>query len=205
MKRIPVYGEGGVQAMESAGVFTGAFMDRFPLIPVEEEDRLRTPSSRDSFIERVFTLRRFRDMAREGRSRASLAEFHADHELLILSRGRSVHAQMAKLVARGKDLRLEELYPRYQRLLTDALRRPSTPANRAFALLRAVGHLRKFLSPDESRELIELIGLSRSRQVPFLVPATLIRHYVRRHDFARLKRQAFLHPHPVELMLRNHA
>ncbi len=43
------------------GMFTRAFMDRFPLIPVEEEGRLQDPALREMFIERVFTLRRLRD------------------------------------------------------------------------------------------------------------------------------------------------
>ncbi|MGZ8463077.1 MAG: DUF1722 domain-containing protein, partial [Candidatus Deferrimicrobiaceae bacterium] len=29
------------------------------------------------------------------------------------------------------------------------------------------------------------------------------RHYVRKYDVPYLERQVFLHPHPVELMLRN--
>jgi len=39
--------------------------------------------------------------------------------------------------------------------------------------------------------------------IPLVVPVTLIRHYVRKYDVAYLKRQVFLNPHPVELMLRN--
>jgi hypothetical protein len=43
------------------GMFTRAFMDRFPLIPVEEEGRLQDPALREMFVVRVFTLRRLRN------------------------------------------------------------------------------------------------------------------------------------------------
>jgi uncharacterized protein YbbK (DUF523 family) len=43
------------------GMFTKAFMERFPPIPVEEEGRLRNPALRERFVKRVFTLRRQRD------------------------------------------------------------------------------------------------------------------------------------------------
>ena len=42
------------------------------------------------------------------------------------------------------------------------------------------------------------------RDVPLVVPVVLLRHYVRKYDEPYLKRQYYLHPHPTELMLRNH-
>jgi uncharacterized protein YbgA (DUF1722 family) len=112
---------------------------------------------------------------------------------------------MGKLVARAKGLPLEELYRRYLRLLLEALRLRATPARCADALLHAAGYFRPFLSGDERRELLEAIEHYRRHRIPLVVPATLIRHYTRKYDVAYLKRQVFLNPHPVELMLRNHA
>jgi uncharacterized protein YbgA (DUF1722 family) len=39
---------------------------------------------------------------------------------------------------------------------------------------------------------------------PLVVPVTLLGHFVRKFDQPYLKRQWYLHPHPSELMLRNH-
>jgi uncharacterized protein YbgA (DUF1722 family) len=36
------------------------------------------------------------------------------------------------------------------------------------------------------------------------VPMTLLRHHVRKHGSPYLEGQAYLEPHPKELMLRNH-
>lgn len=204
MERVKVYGETGIPAKTGSGMFTKAFMDRFPLIPVEEEGQLQDPVLREMFVERVFTLRRLRDRIRQGLSRGNLVEFHTDHKLLILTHGRTRYAEMGKQAARGKELPLKELYRRYRHLLMEALRLRPSPAKCADVLLHMMGHLRRFLGSDEKQELLEVIGRSRNRLMPLVVPVPLILHHVRKYDIAYLKRQVFLNPHPVELMLRNH-
>ncbi len=59
---VGVYLGEGPPSRTGAGVFTRKFMERFPLIPVEEEGRLEDPTLREMFVERVFFLRRFRDL-----------------------------------------------------------------------------------------------------------------------------------------------
>jgi len=204
MERVKVYGGNGIPANVGAGMFTKAFMDRFPLIPVQEEGRLQDPALRELFVERMFTLRRLRDRIRQGKTRGNLVEFHTDHKFLILAHGRTRYDEMGALVAQAKELPVEELYSRYLRLLMEALRLRTTPAKCADALMHMMGHLRRFLTSDEKRELLEVIDRYRNRLIPLVVPVTLLRHHVRQHDVPYLKRQVFLHPHPVELMLRNH-
>ncbi len=204
MERVKVYGANGIPAKIGAGLFTKAFMDHFPLIPVEEEGRLQDPVLREMFIERVFTLRRFRNSFREGKSRGGLVGFHTDHKLLILAHGRTRYTEMGDLVAHSKEIPLEEAYGRYQALLMDALAQRTTPAKCADVLTHMLGHFREVLSGDEKRELLEVIDRYRNRLIPLVVPVTLFRHYVRKYNVHYLDRQVFLNPHPVELMLRNH-
>jgi len=56
MGRIPVFGDASANAMSGTGLFTKVFMEQFPLVPVEEEGRLRDPVLREGFLEKVFTL-----------------------------------------------------------------------------------------------------------------------------------------------------
>lgn len=204
MERVKVYGERGVPAKIGSGMFTRAFMEHFPLVPVEEEGRLQDPVLREMFVERVFTLRRLRDSIRDGKTRGALVAFHTDHKLLILTHGRKPYTAMGSLVANAKALPTEELFRRYQALLMEALAQRPTPPRCADVLTHMMGHLRPYLAPDERQELLEVIGRYRIRLIPLIVPVTLIRHHVRKHGVAYLRRQVFLDPHPVELMLRNH-
>jgi len=204
MARVRVYKTSGVPARTGAGIFTKAFMDRFPLIPVEEEGRLRDPVLREMFLEKVFTLRRFRELLARRKSRGGLIAFHTDHKLLVLSHGRKGYTELGRLVARAKEIPIAELFDRYQRLLMEAFSVKPTPKKVSDVLLHMIGHLRNLLTVDEKRELLDSIDRYRNRMVPLIVPVTLLSHHVRKHRVEYLARQRFLDPHPAELMLRNH-
>ena len=68
MERVKVYTEKGMPVKKGVGVFAKAFMDHFPRIPVEEDGRLHDPHLRENFIERIFTLNRWRQMLQEKQS-----------------------------------------------------------------------------------------------------------------------------------------
>jgi len=51
-------------------IFARSLLDRFPLLPVEEEGRLHDLPLRENFVERVFCYRRWRDL-KTGASRGA--------------------------------------------------------------------------------------------------------------------------------------
>lgn len=61
MAAVKVYNEAGMASKKGVGIFAGAFMKRFPLLPAEEEGRLHDPVLWENFIERIFVYRRWRD------------------------------------------------------------------------------------------------------------------------------------------------
>jgi hypothetical protein len=63
MAAVKVYGEDGMAVEKGVGIFAGAFMKRFPLLPVEEDGRLNNPLLRENFIEWIFVYRRSRELA----------------------------------------------------------------------------------------------------------------------------------------------
>jgi uncharacterized protein YbgA (DUF1722 family)/uncharacterized protein YbbK (DUF523 family) len=205
MERVRVYGGAdAIPARAGAGVFTRMFMERFPRTPVEEEGRLTDPVLREMFVERVFCLRRFRDLLARPLSRGALVDFHTDHKLLLLSHDRGHYEELGRLVAGAKTFPTGILYQKYEGIFMAALARKATPKKCADVLSHMMGYFRKILSSAEKKEMIEVIDQYRRRLVPLVVPITLIRHYVRKYDVAYLARQVFLNPLPVELMLRNH-
>jgi uncharacterized protein YbbK (DUF523 family) len=57
MGRAAMFGDPSADSTSGTGLFTKAFLERFPLVPVEEEGRLRDPVLRDAFLEKVFARR----------------------------------------------------------------------------------------------------------------------------------------------------
>lgn len=203
MARVKVYDEKGNAARAGAGLFTAAFLRRFPLIPVEEEGRLHDPRLRESFVERIFCRRRWLDLVAGGRSRGALVEFHADHKFLLLGHGREGYAQLGRLVAAAKRYRTDELFIAYEKGFMAQLARPTTARKVADVLMHMAGFFKKALTATEKQELLSVIDEYRRGLVPVAVPLVLLRHYVNKYDEPYLERQVFLSPYPGELMLRN--
>ena len=204
MERVKVYNEKGMQVKKGIGMFARIFMEHFPLLPVEDEGRLHDSELRENFIERIFALKRWREVLTKKESRGNVVDFHTKHKLLILSHSPRHYRMMGIFVARAKDFPLKELYWQYQTLLMESLKLKATPKKNANVLQHMMGYFKEQLSSDEKQELLEVIDHYRKEYIPFIVPMTLINHYVRKCDQPYLKQQVYLNPHPLELQLRNH-
>jgi len=203
MERVKVYTERGVQK-SGVGIFARAFMDRFPLLPVEEEGRLHDPVLRENFIERVFVHQRLCEALAQNRPGA-LVEFHTRHKLLILAHSPKHYRSLGQIVARAGKPSFGKISREYSALLMDALKLIATPRKNVNVLQHALGFLKTHLTADEKQELLELFDMHAKSLVPLIVPITLVKHYVRKFDVPYLKEQYYLDPHPAELQLRNHA
>ena len=205
MERVKIYDEHGRVQKIGVGMFARAFMDHFPLLPVEEDGRLHDIRLRENFIERIFALKRWRELLDSNQRRGKLVAFHTQHKLLIMSHSQKHSRILGKLVAEAKKIPAEQLYSQYQMLFMEALRLKTTIKKNINVLQHMMGYFKKQLSADEKRELLETIDQYRNEYIPLIVPVTLIMHYVRKYDQTYLKEQLYLNPHPIELKLRNHA
>jgi uncharacterized protein YbgA (DUF1722 family)/uncharacterized protein YbbK (DUF523 family) len=204
MIRVKVYNDKGMPRKVGVGMFARAFMDHFPLIPVEDDGRLHNPAIRENFIERIFTLKRWRDTVAKSRKMGNLVDFHTRNKLLLLSHSQKHYRLMGKLVAEGKKYSLKERNDKYVQLMMEALILKTTVKKNLNVLQHLMGYFKKQLSSDEKQELLEVFDQYRQGLVPLIVPITLINHYVRKYDQPYLKKQTYLHPHPLELKLRTH-
>jgi uncharacterized protein YbgA (DUF1722 family)/uncharacterized protein YbbK (DUF523 family) len=204
MERVKVYDEQGVPANIGVGMFARAFMEHFPLLPVEEEGRLHDMRLREHFIERIFVYQRWRGLRAQRLSVGSLVDFHTRHKLLILSHSTEHYRTMGALVAQGKGIAANKLFDRYQSLLMQALSLKATVKKHLNVLQHLIGYFKRDLSSDEKQEFMEILDHYRQGHLPLIVPITLVNHYVRRFTQPYIEEQYYLHPHPVELALRNH-
>ena len=204
LERVKVYNEKNIPIKKGIGIFAKIFMDHFPLLPVEDEGRLHDPKLRENFIERIFTLKRWREALAENPTRGNLVKFHSQHKYLLLAHSPKHEQSMGQLVARAKRISLAEACGQYQTLLMEALKIKTTPKKNANVLMHMVGFFKEQLSSAEKQELLEVIENYRREYIPLIVPITLIKHYVNKYNEPYLKEQIYLNPHPLELQLRNH-
>jgi len=205
LMRVKVYNPKGMAEKKGVGLFARTFTRHFPMLPVEEEGRLNDPVLRETFIEQIFTLKRWREMLTLGRNIKNLVDFQTRHKLLMLSHSPANARLMGKLVADGKQAPIQSVYAQYERLLIETLRMKSTIKKNLNVLEHILGYFKNQLDSDEKQEMLEIFDLYRNEFVPLIVPVTLLNHYVRKTGEPYLKQQVYLNPHPIALKLRNHA
>ena len=204
IERVKVFNRKGAHVSKGTGLFTKEFINRFPLIPIEDETRLHDPGLRENFIERIFTLKRWRNATKGKQTPGKLVKFHTENKLLFFSHSEKHYRLMGRIVAGAGKNNIEDIYKNYEETMLESLKLKSTPNKHTNVLMHMMGYFKKALSADEKQELLEKINEYKDGSIPLIVPVTLISHYVRKYDEPYLKNQTYLNPHPVELRLRNH-
>jgi len=134
MIRVKVYTEKGMPEKKGIGMFARAFMEHFPLIPAEDDGRLHDPKIRENFIERIFTLQRWRQTIAGAKSMSGLVDFHTDHKLQLMAHNQSLSRDMGALVARSSSMNRQVLFKSYEELLLRNLKSRATARRNSNAL-----------------------------------------------------------------------
>jgi uncharacterized protein YbgA (DUF1722 family)/uncharacterized protein YbbK (DUF523 family) len=205
MAHVKVYNAKGNPAGQAPGMFGRAFLEHFPTLPCEEEGRLNDANLRENFIERVFTLWRFREAVRAAPTLGTLMAFHARNKLLIQSHHETLMRELGRELAGLKAREARAYIPRYEAKLMRALKTLATVRKHTNILQHMLGFLRDVVDEADRKELAGTIEGYHRELVPLIVPVTMLRHYVEKHGIEYLKDQYYLSPHPMELKLRNHA
>lgn len=205
LERIKIYlPNGHALNKDGVGMFAAALMERWPLLPVEEDGRLNDPRLRENFIERVFCRNRWRLLVQQGLSRKKLVEFHTAHKLIARAHDETGYQKLGKLVGSLGQRPDEEVFAEYEALFHRVLKKLATTKLHTNVLQHAVGYLKEHLDAREKIEVHSAIEDFRKGLLPLIVPVTLLRFTIVKYNVDYLKGQLYFEPHPKELMLRNH-
>ena len=205
LERLRVYfSNGHARHKNGIGVFARSLTERWPQLPVEEEGRLNDPRLRENFIERVFCRNRWRVLVRDGLSREALVAFHTAHKLLIRSHDERGYRRLGRIAGSFGTAPDRDVYAAYEDEFQRTLCLSMTTKKHVNVLEHSMGYLKRRVDAREKRELMAAIGDYRMGLLPLIVPLTLLRFSVVKHEVEYLQGQLYFEPHPKELMLRNH-
>ena len=204
IERVRIYNEHGVPSRKGVGLFARAFIEQFPLIPVEEEGRLCDLTLRDNFIERVFSYRRWQAFVQSGVTKQALAQFHMIHKYLLMAHHPQQCKVLDRLIGQAHQHRPKELAHRYGELFMKTLAVKATVRKHLTVLQYIFGQFKERLGAREKAALLGVIGDYHRGLTPLIAPLTLIKHYVQLFDITPIRDQVYLNPHPNEIMLRFH-
>jgi uncharacterized protein YbgA (DUF1722 family)/uncharacterized protein YbbK (DUF523 family) len=203
--RVKVYNQHGMAQRTGTGMFPRALMQRFPLLPLEEEGRLNDVPLRENFIDRIFAYYRWTELLAHEPTPGGLVKFHTAHKLTLMAHSPKHYTEMGRLVAEAGKRDWDELTAEYGAMLMEGLNVMGTPGKHVNVLQHLMGFLKNHLSSEDKRELLGLIEDYRQGLVPLIVPLTLLKHHLNRCQVPDwVHQQVYLNPYPKELMLRNH-
>ena len=205
MARVEVHTGKGRVVKRGVGLFARTFMAHFPLLPVEDDGRLHDPGVRESFIDRVFSMRRWRDFLRAGPSPDRLALFHTRQELLIRAHSPAHCRELGRVAGAARSASFPAALAAYQQAWMKALALRLTRCKHVNVLQHVVGHLKRDLTAVGTRALVDAIRGYGQGHVSLNVPVALLNYYAREQDNRYLAAQVYLAPQALELQLRKHA
>jgi uncharacterized protein YbbK (DUF523 family)/uncharacterized protein YbgA (DUF1722 family) len=203
MERVKVYDENGSPAAVGRGLFAAALIERLPLLPVEEEGRLRDARLREHFVARVFAHARVRGFLASDWGPRELVEFHTAEKMLVRVHDPQLALELGQLVAAAGEADHDELAARYAELHARALAAPATPGRHQDVLEHLAGHVKDEVSGEDRAELQRSIEDYREGIVPLAVPLALLRRHIRAASAHWAAAQVYLEPAPRELGLRS--
>jgi len=181
------------------GFFGRMVLERYPLLPVEDEGRLRNVRIRDHFLTGIFTLADFREAKTRERI-SDLARFHTENEYLLHAHSRRLQKEMGVIVANQEGLPPGLLFERYGVLLGRALARPPSYRTNIDVLFHAMGHFRDRISTGERDFFLRSLERYRDGRASVCAPKNIIALWIERFDEENLRNQTFFAPFPEDLI-----
>jgi uncharacterized protein YbgA (DUF1722 family) len=100
-------------------MFPREVMNRFPLLPLEEDGRLNDLPLRENFVERIFAYYRWMEMLDTEPTPGGLVKFHTAHKLSLMAHSTKHYTEMGRLVADAGKRDWEELTTEYGTMLME--------------------------------------------------------------------------------------
>jgi len=202
LKDVKVYpsveGKGAVG--KTSGYFGGAVLERYPLLPAEDEGRLRNARIKEHFLTKLFTFAAFRKVKSEG-SMKDMISFHTENKFLLMAYSQAELRKLGEIAANreGNPFK-EQLASEYEKHLYNALSSAPRYTSNINVLMHAFGYFSDKLSSPEKALFLDWIQKYREGKVSLCPAINTIRSWIVRFDDDYLMHQTFFEPYPEDLM-----
>ncbi|BCE01684.1 YbgA family protein [Marinicellulosiphila megalodicopiae] len=195
MERVKLYGENGMLIHKnSVGVFTNELMQKYPLIPIEENGRLQDKAILQNFLERLFAYKNFKQDVLEDPKPAKLIKFHSQYKYQIMAHSNVAYKQLGQLTAKVSKDSTDDYYE-YFAIFMNAMKIIPTAGQHCNVLNHIQGYFKNDLDKDEKQEMCSLIEQYQNDIIDILAPITLLIHFCRKYPNEYLAQQSYFKPY----------
>ncbi len=192
--------EGKVYYGKGKGLFALRLLETFPLLPVEDEGRLKDYGLRDHFLTRLFAYSYWRNFKKNVKSIKDMYDFHRTYKYILMAYSQKYLRQMGQLLASyNGNQNLTDVLNEYEKMFKLALSKKTNVANNTNVLLHIFGHISDFLNSSEKKHFLRIIERYKEGKLPITIPRELLRSWAYRFNDEYVLSQTYLSPYPEEL------
>lgn len=188
---------------KGVGVFAQSVMDKFPLLPIEEEGRLEDPWLRENFLMAIFAYVDLENFTKTAKSIRDIVDFHTSYKYLIYAKSTKHYKKLGHIVANSEHIKFDEILANYTEIFKEAINQKGTIPKTYNILLHIYGYFKKSITKDERDEILGSMEEFKQGLVPLIVIIKILELYIKRFNIEYLAKQKFLNPYPKELALRS--
>lgn len=182
---------------QGVGFFAGAFMQKFPGFPCEDEMRLTAVELRENFLTKIWLLADFREI-KEKKDLELLVDYQTRNKLLLTALNQSFVPKLGRIVSDRKKLG-QKVFIQYEELLLKAMSYDFTKKNYSNVCLKMFGYFGKKLTIDEKKFFLNAQKQYSQGKIHLTAMKSLLWSYALRFGDSYIKKQTFFRPYPEEL------
>ena len=120
-----IHDESGAVSGRVSGAFAYSMLNKLPLLPAENEERLLDAKRRENFLVRIHIYHRWQQMLEQGLTVSILGQFHARHEALLAHYSKAAWQRMGRMLVGIDEDSVKVVSCLYMEELMNALKRPA--------------------------------------------------------------------------------
>lgn len=118
-----IHNESGAVSGRVSGAFAYSLLNKLPLLPAENEERLLDAKRRDNFLVRIHIYHRWQQMLEQGLTVSTLGQFHDRHEALLAFYSKAAWQRMGRMLVGIDEGSVKVVSCLYMEELMNALKR----------------------------------------------------------------------------------
>lgn len=196
--RVKLYDKNGIPSKSATGVFAENLLEKYPLIPVEEEGRLNDLEIRENFMEAIYARARLTQLLSSKPKPRDLILFHAKYKYSLMARSPKYLKELGHIVASCRVENISLSLISYEEIFMKAFKMQAQRKSHLNVLLHLVGYFKKM--PKIQTKLVhEAINGFSNGFLPLTVPLKLISFLAKTTESNYLTQQYYLEPFPLGL------
>jgi len=192
--------KGAAKLGKGPGLFGKAVIEKYPMLPLENEGRLHNFRIREHFLTKLYTIARFRKVE-EAQKMHELVQFHTNHKFLLMAYNQEEMRDLGRIAANSDKKPLNELLQEYKHHLLTTLAYPGKFTSNINVLMHMFGYFKENLTHKEKAYFLDELEKYRSGWIPLFVLTSVLKSWIVRFDQPYLESQFFFEPFPEELMI----